>query len=334
MKFRRLLWPISIVYGAGQRIDRMQKRSGAYGSALPVISVGNLTVGGSGKTPLALFLIERLQRLHGMVVLSRGYGRTAHDRILWRAGEPLPDPRMIGDEPALIARRLRRGALAIAADRASMLRSIEGEFPGHIALLDDGFQHYRLARDLDIVIVDDRTVRNARLLPAGDLREPPSALARAQVVAATSAEAKEFAYKWKSESALLLGMRTVMKRIVRWADVGDHYDGGPALLITGIAEPERVLAGLGEKGDGIVGHMRFGDHHLYSHADVERIAAEARSKGARSILTTAKDAVKLAAFRELDELLYVIEIDVAIDREERLFDAISVAVRSKSINNA
>jgi len=325
MKFRRLLWPLSLAYGAGQRIDRLAKLSGAYRSRLPVISIGNLSVGGSGKTPLALYLVERLQREYGILVLTRGYRRESAGTVLWRAGESLPDYQSVGDEPALIAMHLKRGAMGVASDRASLLRSIEGEFTGHIVLLDDGFQHYRMARDLDIVIVDDRTVENAGLLPAGDLREPPSALRRAHIILATSTRAKEFAYRWRSESAMVLGMRTYLKAIVRWND-GRRYDGNAALLVTGIARSERVPAGLGEQGRAVVGHLRYPDHHQYSRSDVAHMLAEMRRSGGEIILTTAKDAVKLSTFGELAELLYVIEIDIIIDREDRMFEAIESVV--------
>lgn len=318
MFFRPLLMPIAVLYGLGQKIDRGRKSARRYRSLLPVISVGNISVGGSGKTPLVMHLLRMLGEERPLLILSRGYGRDEEAPVIWRAGDELPDPHTIGDEPALMARVMRRGAIGVAADRAGLLRDIEGEYHDAVVLLDDGFQQYQLARDLDIVIVDDRTAEMPWLLPAGDLREAPSALERADVIVATSDRGEIFARRWMREDAMMVRMRVEAQGVSRWCEPALAYDNQPALLVTGIARPERVLQSLRRLGIEPREQLMFRDHRRYDDRDVARILETMKRTNSRAIITTGKDAVKLEHFPALRDILNVVDLRVDLDNEPAL----------------
>ncbi len=329
MPLRRLLMPVAALYAIGQRIDMARKIRRRYHSALPVISVGNISTGGTGKTPLALRLIELLGGEHELLILSRGYGRAGSGNRLWRAGEPPPDPVLFGDEPSLMARRLDRGALGVSSDRAGFLRNIESDFSRSVVLLDDGFQHYALARDADLVIVDEGTARDPFPLPAGVLREPPGALGRADVLLATSDAAYDLAARWKNEGAEIFRMRQQSGGITRWDD-GRPYAGEPGVAVSGIARPERFFESLRSVGAAVVSRSVYGDHHRYGRADAGRIREAMKNAGAEIVLTTAKDAVKLAEHPELRDVLFVMHLRVAIDEEERLLALVRERITNKN----
>jgi tetraacyldisaccharide 4'-kinase len=270
-----------------------------------------------------------LQQDRPILILSRGYGRRSTEPLLWRTGETIPGTDRIGDEPSLLARSLRRGAIGIAADRVGLLQRVEADFPGGVVLLDDGFQHHALSRDLDIVIVDDRTLEHPRLLPEGDLREPPSALGRAGIILATSEAARQFALRWKSADAGIFDLRFRSDRIYRW--VGREHlpvDARP-LLVTGIARPARVGEGVRALGFDPVAHIRYRDHHRYRQGDVDAILRELRRPGGTHIVTTGKDAVKLERFAEVRDLLYVVDLRAEIGRQEEFLAIVGGAIASR-----
>lgn len=329
MPLRRLLMPVAALYAVGQRIDMARKIRRRYHSALPVISVGNLSTGGTGKTPLTLRLIERLGGEHRLLVLSRGYGRVGSGDRLWRAGEPPPDPALFGDEPSLMARLLERGALGVSSDRARFLRDIESDFSRSVVLLDDGFQHYALARDIDLVIVDEGSARHPFPLPAGVLREPPGALGRAHALLATSDAAYDLAARWKNERAEIFRMRQESGGITRWED-GRPYAGEPGIAVSGIARPERFFDSLRAADAAVVSRSVYGDHHRYGRADVAGILEAMNDAGAEVVLTTAKDAVKLAKYPELRHVLFVMHLRVTIEEEERLVALVQERITNKN----
>jgi tetraacyldisaccharide 4'-kinase len=326
---RNLLRPIEALYGLGQRIDAARKHARAYRSPLPVISVGNLSVGGTGKTPVVAYLTSRLESSWPPLILSRGYGRRRTAPVLWRAGEPLPAPLLIGDEPALLARRMHRGAIGVAVERAAYLKSIEHQFAGSVVILDDGFQHYALARDLDIVIIDDRTAAGTALLPVGYLREPPRGPARADVVLVRSERAGEFATRWADPSAAIFRFKTVPARPERWDLPGELYDGRRVVAVSGIARPERFSASLRTLHVDVASSLPYPDHRRYGPVDVREIRGAMARAGADSIVTTAKDAVKLEAFAELAERIYVVDLGVAIEREDELLKIVRAAIEKR-----
>lgn len=329
MRPNPMLLPAAWAYRAVQRWDRRRKEAGRYVSALPVISVGNISAGGSGKTPLVARLIELLSPHHPVLLLTRGYGRASGDSVVWHAGTPVPGADRLGDEPAMLARSMPRGAIGVAADRAALLRSIEPEFAGHVVLLDDGFQHYRLGRDLDIVIVDDYTAQRPWLIPAGMLREPPESLARAGVVVAGSDGAAEFARRFMPPETPLIRSAVNVEWPTLWSDPGTRFNGVRPVVAAGIAHPERLTRALVALGIEPVGTVAFQDHQRYTTRSLARLMAVVRRSGADSVITTAKDAVKLGAFDTLRPLLHVAEVHVQLSDEPRLLAILSDVIERK-----
>lgn len=322
---RALLLPAAMLYRAATVVDRRRKLRRRFVSRLPVVSIGNLTTGGSGKTQIILALLRRLQRERPVIVLSRGYGRADRTPRIWRAGDPAPDPSLFGDEPALLAGELSNGAIGVASDRAMLLRTLEAEFPSGIVLLDDGFQHHRLDRDLDIVIVDSRTARNWWMLPAGPLREHPSALRRADIVLCDSEAAVAFAHRWAPRVPVTM-IRQKTLGICSAANSSVGHPSGAPLLVTGIANPRRVLDSLESVGIVPSAQQRFADHHRYSGSDIRSILASLRESGADWIVTTSKDAIKLVRFPEVRDLLYVLDVEMIVEDIDRIVETI-LAVR-------
>src|SRR5581483_556871 len=189
------LRPVAAGFGWGVALRRIAYRRGWFKVrrlATPVVSLGNLTVGGSGKTPLLAFTARKLAaRGWKPGILTRGYGRQSQSPcvVLEPAPDRQPDPRESGDEPALLAQKLPNVPIVVSADRYKGGRLAEERFPVDVLLLDDGFQHLALARDVDIVLMDATEDWSAQsLLPAGRLREPYSALERAHLIVLTRLE--------------------------------------------------------------------------------------------------------------------------------------------------
>ena len=322
MNLRELiLSPLALLYRIGGVIDRQRSLKRRASFPVPVISVGGITAGGSGKTPFVRELISLMQDEYEIILLTRGYGRSSRMPVIWKAGERIPSPEVIGDEPALLARSIRNGILGVGSNRTDVLQEIlQGkQLPQSLVLLDDGFQHYPMHRDLDIVLVDDRAAQERFLLPAGYLREPRSALRRADILIASSDEAAEMAERYSGESSSIFRVSYHTPHIIHWESGKKLNESGqPILLVTGIARPERVLAASGTHNIEIVGHARYRDHHAYTRKDVRKLMQQVESMGAEYILTTEKDAVKLQRFQELQELLYVLPLSVRIEDQQRL----------------
>lgn len=303
-----VLLALSLIYRALIGLRQVAYRAGALRSrSLPVrvVSVGNMTVGGTGKTPTVLHLVERYQE-RGMrpAVLSRGYGRPDEAAVLVVAdgrADPL-GPDVAGDEPAMLANRLRTVPVVVGRDRYQAgLLAIE-RFGPDLVVLDDGFQHFRLKRDLDIVLVDGvDPFGNGKLFPAGILREPLSALKRAQVIVITrsdrAADLEGLKRTIRAFSNALIVSGTY--RPIDLVDVAtgkvrqlDVLQGASVLAFAGIARPdslENVLASLGAD---ITSFRSYPDHHRYTRADLKVLLDEA-ARTASLLVTTEKDGVKL-----------------------------------------
>ena len=255
----------------------------------PVVSVGGLSVGGAGKTPLVIRLAQLLQGEGVRVdVLSRGYGRsnTSTQRV-----DPTGTANDFGDEPVLIARRTNVPVFVGASRfQAGVLAEQAGDAIGAPALhlLDDGFQHRRLARDIDIVLVGQRDLDDY-LLPAGNLREPLSALRRASVLVLRDEESHVAAH------LRTRGLTQPLWFITRQLEV--PVVTGRSLAFCAIARPDDFFAGVRERVEAhqgnLVATLAFPDHHAYSIADIERLVRAAKECGANVFLTTEKDEVKL-----------------------------------------
>ncbi len=295
---RRWLFPLVPLYAAGVAWRNRRIESGSEPVRRlrwPVVSIGNLSTGGSGKTPLTIALAKALT-MRGLTVdvLSRGYGRRS--RLPVRV-DPNGTAEEFGDEPLLIAREAQV-PVYVAAQRyhAGLLAEADSSaVPGDgVHILDDGFQHRRLARDVDIVLLNREDWQD-RLLPAGNLREPLTAIRRATVLA-IPADEPDFEAELRA-----WGWQGPIWRLRRTMDV-PRVDG-PVLAFCGIARPGQFFLGLEAAGMRLAKCCAFPDHHRYTNADVERLTVSAVVAGAAALITTEKDAVRLGerafSFKEL-----------------------------------
>ena len=271
-----------------------------------VISVGNLSVGGSGKTPFVILLGELLKaRGIRFDVLSRGYGRRTRGVL---SVDPGGLPRDFGDEPLLIARRLQV-PVVVGEDRYAAGRFAEARFGAQIHLLDDGFQHRALARDFDIVLVTPEDARD-RLLPLGRLREPLRSLQRADAVVLTSGASPE---------SLPLQGKTVWR--VRRAIVVQNIPPRP-VVFCGIARPQNLLLQLRAAGVAPAAEAFFRDHHAYSEKDVRDLLQLKQRSQAGGFITTEKDAVNLGGYLDALAPLAVVPVKMELADAANAVDTI------------
>lgn len=279
-------------------------------TSVPVVSVGNLTVGGTGKTPVVRWLADWLLRTGARpAIVTRGYGRdelALHRRWFGRH--------------AVLAGRDRRACVRMAADRGYT-----------VVVLDDGFQHRRLARALDILLVAVEDPLRVRMLPRGPYRESPASARRASAVLLTRRTSRRRqAAAWReklSGVAPRVPLLDVEIRMGGWTDL----DGAPAappagdvLAVCSIARPGPFVSGLGALLPGAhVEHLAYADHHDYTYRDVSALL---QRLGQRTVVCTAKDAVKLATFPELAGRCAVVGFDVAGDPAEPLRRALAEVV--------
>jgi tetraacyldisaccharide 4'-kinase len=288
------------LYGKAMALRRCLYRRGilaSYRAPVPVIAVGNLTLGGTGKTPMVDHLLTLLQTLGCRVaVVSRGYGGRGFGRVgVVCAGDgPLLSPRQCGDEPYLLARRNPRALVLVAPRRAEGIRHAVEELAADIILLDDGFQHLAVARDADIVLLDARRpLGNGRLFPAGILREPATSLAEASALILTRSRGDE-------EPPQEPGCPVIRCRH-RLAPAAVALDGGTVPLaelrrgrgvaFAGIADPESFFSALADAGLELQGTIPLPDHETYGEATLAMLTQA--SRGADFMVTTEKDGVKL-----------------------------------------
>jgi tetraacyldisaccharide 4'-kinase len=297
--------PWQILYGGAHRLRSRWYRSRSRRLPRPVVSIGNLHWGGTGKTPLVSAVAAHL-RDRGMAVciLSRGYASRGRGVRVVSTGEgPLLGPLLAGDEPVLLAGELPGVAVVVGPERydAGMVALRRLPRPPDLFLLDDGFSHLALARDLDIVAFPaSDPFGGGRLFPAGRLREPLASIARAHAVVLTGAGAsddgRELAESLRPYGFAGPGFASFTRPgQPRWiaGGGGDLAPGTRVFLVTAIARPERFVATVRELGLEIAGELRFPDHHPYPAPSLERIAGAFRTSGAMAVLTTAKDGVKL-----------------------------------------
>lgn len=301
---RYLAAPLAPLYGAvvcarNRSFDAHPERAARV--SVPVISVGNLNAGGTGKTPLTLFLAEGLEAAGWTnAVLSRGYGGRRDIDPMSVALDS--SPRQTGDEPLLMARRL--GPLRVVVGRQRHMAALRAlsQRPGlRCLLLDDGFQHRALHRDLDLLVLDGvRRWGGGRLLPLGDLREPVTSARRAHALVVTRAArvpdraAVEAWWASHGSGGPIFWVDFVLGGLRRW-DAGTlPFDASaPAFAWCGLGHPEAFYADLLLAGHGWVGTHSFPDHHSPSPADLRRLQGLAQAEGATWLVCTEKDAVKL-----------------------------------------
>lgn len=297
-----ILAPLGWAYGFGASLRREAYARGVLKSERlrsPVISVGGLAMGGSMKTPTVIELAHALSSRGPKVgVLGHGYrGEDPTPRVVSDGERPLATVNTVGDEALLLAHELPGCPIVVGRDKVAAGRLLEERFGKRIILVDSGFQHLRLFRDLDIVCVTESDL-GARVMPAGMLRESPRALRHAGVIL-TDRETD--------------GPRVGRLRARRPKDVfslsrGDFgffpFEGtgveadlpARAFVFCGIGWPERFVKDVGARGVAVCGQRIFRDHHSFAEADLKDVADAAEKAGATAVVTTAKDAVRIQAW--------------------------------------
>jgi tetraacyldisaccharide 4'-kinase len=286
--------------------------------------VGNLALGGRGKTPFARWLASWLvTQSHRPSILSRGYGRIESSRqavLVSDGGRILADLARAGDEPLMLALSAPGVAVVVCPDRYRAGQLAETRLECTMHVLDDGFQHLRLHRDVNLLLVSESDLHD-RVIPAGRLREPLIAARSADAVLWTggSQEASEIANRLGVRAAFAVKRVPGMMR----AAVDGHVTppaGAPVIAVAGIAAPDSFFDGLEHDGYDVRQHMRFRDHHPFSSDDVQRISSTARACGVDWVITTEKDMVRLRPLEPLPFQLAWRGIEV-VPAEPRRFTA-------------
>jgi tetraacyldisaccharide 4'-kinase len=306
-----ILSPLGEIYGAVASWRRRQyEREPERRRTLsrPVVSIGNLRVGGAGKTPTVAHLARiLLERGHRPSILSRGYGRRRPAdgvTVVSDGRHVVADRSRAGDEPLMLARALPGVPVVVGASRYEAGVLAERRLGATVHLLDDGFQHVQLTRTVDLLIVDESDLADTPL-PRGRLREPlqNAAAADALLVSTDALSAVE-------RIGRELRVRTAF-RLAR--SCAGPRGGSRVFAVAGIARPERFFNDLRASGWQVAGSLAFGDHHEFSRRDVERIEAAAAAAGADAIVTTEKDAVRLES-HGIDRLpVVVVPMTVSVE---------------------
>ena len=317
----------------------MKARRGLYRRGLlrvreikvPVISVGNLTMGGTGKTPLVEWIADSLAAANRRVcILTRGYGRAhPNQRVIVSNGvQILSDAEQAGDEAFLLAERLKdRAAVISDADRGSAALWAIENLGSEVLILDDGFQNLGLARNLDLVTIDATNPwGNGRLLPSGILREPPTELARADCTVLTRVDESDRIQELELEINELSKGRPVfrtrmkivgLRRVNAETDLraAEEIKSSIAAAFCGIGNPQSFFAQLRSTGYQLGHTQDFRDHQVYKQADIDRLVRAAIAGGAEVLLTTAKDEVKLRLLK-FDMPCYAVDVRMEIEEKD------------------
>lgn len=343
---QRVQWatlvPAAELYGAAAacraafwRLMRRRRTS------LRLVSIGNLTVGGNGKTPFTLYLAQRLAAGGiGAAIVSRGWGaarRRRGARLVRTSGGAELGVEEAGDEPVMMARGFG-GPIAVAHRRIDAIRLLEGLGGIETVLLDDAFQHLRLPRDLDLLMVNaGRGFGNGWTLPAGPLREWLAALRRADALvlldAGNGSEGAPGAVALAEAARVpvyraALRPRALVRAVApgQWQELPLALGGRRVLALSGLADPGGFHAMLRELEAQVVGTLEFPDHHAYSLADWQSVASAAAN--AELVVTTEKDLVKLQQFPSAADSLYALRLEVSMGADEqRLLDLVAGGLR-------
>lgn len=341
---------LSWIYGEIANLRNTLYERGTFESAAlgaPTVSVGNITVGGTGKTPLVAFVAEVLAEKGAKVcILTRGYGReNPQARILVSDGEQiLTNAKQAGDEPFELARKLPGKAIVIAdANRVAAAKWARENFDVTAFVLDDGFQHRAAKRDLDIVLVDaTNPFGNRKTLPFGRLREPLKNLKRADLIIITRANLAENISNLKSEISKFnpdCPIFTAENKISNLTKLEDFLsnsnpttDHRPpttdyCFAFCALGNPDNFFEQLRRENFNLTAIRKFPDHHFYGQSDIAKLEAEAKAAGAEVLLTTAKDAVKLTDL-EFELPCLVVGSRLVFDDEQSLREMIKKLLES------
>ena len=334
---------LSVFYGLGYHFRVLLYQTGVIKPKkvkAKVISVGNITLGGTGKTPLVIYLVQKLKerKLKG-AILTRGYKRRKKEltelvgenknRIHWTE---------VGDEPYLLASRLRDVPVMVSKERGISGVCAEKKYQSEVLVLDDGFQHWKLSRDLDIVVIDaTNPFGNSRLFPAGILREPLSSLKRADILVLNKADQipnKQSIIRilrtYNQNASIVESMYKVnsIERMFDHSSVDNHSplgmeeqkaQGKRVLAFSGIGNPFSFEKSLKLLKVEVLRHRKFPDHFFYQRKDILTLEKEAFKLGADFMITTEKDSVRIPMISELKIPIYILKIDLAITKGEEIF---------------
>jgi len=333
-----LLFGVSLIYKAFVLLRLQGYKKGWLKTNLtktPVISVGNLTVGGTGKTPVVDFLVKELQsRKKIPVILSRGYRRkkSSNQQRLRYCEDNTVDPEFFGDEPFLLAQRNPEVPVYVGSSRVVTAQLAEARDHPDVLVLDDAFQHLAIHRDLNLLLIDaERGLGNRYLLPYGVLREPEDQWVRADAIILTKANLA-------SSDTVLKMLKYELKvtcpifNFSFEAQYLSRLDGHTLLsipqlkdkrilLTSGIAQPEGFVRMLEKHGGDIIGNLEFPDHYDYTLEDVQKMQNEQGKLKPDYFITTEKDAVKLKKFPELMEKIWILVIGVDPEDSWKIFFA-------------
>ena len=310
-----------------------------------VVSIGNLTVGGTGKTPVTIAVTQALLAAgHRVAVLSRGYRRRSRARhvLVSNGHKILVGPAEAGDEPFLIAQRCPQAVVAVGSNRYELGRWVSAQCSIDCVVLDDGFQHRALYRDVNLLLVDATDEHGLRaLVPAGRLREPVSAAARATALLITRIDAKADAQPIVSliQEAMDREVQPILIRFAPQGFVDAHTGTGVSLealtgqrvvIFSGIGNAGAFRTSVLRQGLIVVDEVVFPDHHAYTASDVNRVKARAERVGAPMLVTTEKDAVKLHALPPLSMPVWAMRVDMQIlEGEDRLKQLLSAGLETR-----
>ena len=316
------------VYFTVQKVRELCYRAGAFKglkAPIPVVSIGNIAMGGTGKTPFTIFLAElALQMGRKPAILSRGYGGSNRGPFLvvsdGRTAEPPIDPAVAGDEPWLMASRLKQVPVIVGRRRIIPARAAADLFGCDMAILDDGFQHMQLHRDLDIVLLNGA---EHHMFPLGTLREPLSALRRADIVCFSGED--ELPGRRYLADAPIFRYRVAAVRLQIGSDPPAFHDPGAlaseeVVLVSGIANPLRFRLTADELGWKVSQQMIFPDHHAYSEGELLGIRKQARG---RTMVFTEKDWLKLPKWFVQSADAAVLQVGVVMDDADRFWNKVA-----------
>jgi tetraacyldisaccharide 4'-kinase len=348
--------PLSAIYSAITRTRIAAYRHGWLSVSrlpIPVISVGNLTTGGTGKTPLVEWVCRTLAQdgeagpAKRVCVLTRGYGRENPNEqvVVSDRQRLLASERAAGDEPFLLAQNL----LGIAAVVANRNRFAAGEWAmgtlhPEVFVLDDGFQHLQLARNLDIVTIDATNPwgdGGGKLIPAGRLREPRRGLSRADCVVITRTEQAENLNELTTAIEHAAGPIPIVTSQMATAGIRDlngvnatvaELQSQRLAVFCGVGNPESFFQHLRREGCTLASTRAFRDHHNFTQSEIDSLVTEARNIGASGLITTAKDAVKLASLK-VGRRCYVLDAQIVFAEEAQLERIVRAAAQETTRQN-